>query len=171
MSTPISKIIERFFHIIEEDEEFFDYYNLTDEESLQLATERANAIVEEALTMWKWRCNVPVSLTIIDEFIVENDERYRAVEGDLTSDEINIVARLMFEIYIHRDIAKFKKDEINFTPKDLQKFSPSNSRKTFMAMYKDIHDDNLIEMNCRTLVTLVVSKTIPKQSAYTEMCM
>ena len=98
MSTPISKIIERFFHIIEEDEEFFDYYNLTDEESLQLATERANAIVEEALTMWKWRCNVPVSLTIIDEFIVENDERYRAVEGDLTSDEINIVARLMFEI-------------------------------------------------------------------------
>ena len=106
MSTPISKIIERFFHIIEEDEEFFDYYNLTDEESLQLATERANAIVEEALTVWKWRCNVPVSLTIIDEFIVENDERYRAVEGDLTSDEINIVARLMFEIYIHRDIAK-----------------------------------------------------------------
>ena len=144
MSTPISKIIERFFHIIEEDEEFFDYYNLTDEESLQLATERANAIVEEALTMWKWRCNVPVSLTIIDEFIVENDERHRAVEGDLTSDEINIVARLMFEIYIHRDIAKFKKDEINFTPKDLQKFSPSNSRKTFMAMYKDIHDENLI---------------------------
>ena len=50
----------------------------------------------------------------------------------------------MFEIYIHRDIAKFKKDEINFTPKDLQKFSPSNSRKTFMAMYKDIHDENLI---------------------------
>lgn len=30
---------------------------------------------------------------------------------------------------------------------------------------------DLIEMNCRTLVTLVMSKTIPKQSAYTEMCM
>ena len=144
MSTPVSKIVERFFHIIEEDEEFFDYYNLTDEESMQLATERAYAIVEEALSTWKWRCNVPMSLNIIDEIDVEDDSIYKAVEGDLSSEEIFIVARLMFEIYIHRDIAKFKKDEINFTPKDLQKFSPSNSRKTFMSMYKDICDENLV---------------------------
>lgn len=144
MSTPVSSIIERFFRIIEEDEDFFDYYNLTDEESMQLATERAYAIVEEALSEWKWRCNVSVSLNIVDVFNIEDDSRYKAVEGNLSPEEIFIVARLMFEIYIHRDISKFKKDEINFTPKDLQKFSPSNSRKTFMAMYKDIHDENLV---------------------------
>ena len=39
------------------------------------------------------------------------------------------------------------------------------------STFSSVKIDNLIEMNCRTLVTLVMSKTIPKQSAYTEMCM
>ncbi len=38
-------------------------------------------------------------------------------------------------------------------------------------MTAELANEYLIEMNCRTLVTLVMSKTIPKQSAYTEMCM
>ncbi len=142
MATPVSVIIDAFFHVIEEDDDFFDYYRLTDAESMQLATERADALLTEALAMWRRRCTVGIPTKIVTEDI--DGVSVKVIESDLTTDEIDILANLMFERYLSRDIAKFRKDEINFTPKDLQKFSPSNSRKTFMAMYKDIHNYNTV---------------------------
>lgn len=142
MATPVSVIIDAFFHVIEEDDDFFDYYRLTDAESMQLATERADALLTEALAMWRRRCTVGIPTKIVTEDI--GGVSVKVIESDLTTDEIDILANLMFERYLSRDIAKFRKDEINFTPKDLQKFSPSNSRKTFMAMYKDVHNYNTV---------------------------
>ena len=48
MPTPWSDVNEVFFDLVEEDSGFFNYYNATDEESYELAVQRANSLLRDA---------------------------------------------------------------------------------------------------------------------------
>ncbi len=137
MSTSFDTIFTTFFDKIEKDSEFFNYYNLTNQQALDLATERAESYLKESIVKLILKCTPDI------DFKDYNTET-KVINADLTTTEIDLLANLMFEMYLHKDIAKLKGLELNFTPKDLQVFSPSNSRKTFMDMYKDIKKDNLV---------------------------
>ena len=136
MSTPYSDFYDRFFKKIEEDEEFFNYYNLTVDESIALAKERAKTYLQEALAKLTLDSTNDVNF---DDY----DDMLETVTLDCTKTEIDIIANLMFEMYMFRDFAKLKSYEINFTPSDLRVFSPSESRKSFLSMYNDIVAKNL----------------------------
>ena len=71
------------------------------------------------------------------------DDMLETVTLDCTKTEIDIIANLMFEMYLFRDIAKLKSYETSFTPKDLTVFSSSESRKSFMSMYNEIVSKNI----------------------------
>ena len=60
----------------------------------------------------------------------------------MTRTEIDMLASLMFEMYLEKDIAKLRVLDVNYTPNDLQVFSPSQSRKTFMEMYENVRAEN-----------------------------
>ena len=137
MSTSFDTIFTVFFDKIEKDSEFFNYYNLTNQQALDLAVERAESYLKESIVKLTLKCTPDIDFK-------DYNTTTKVINADLTTTEIDLLANLMFEMYMAKDIAKLKGLELNFTPKDLQVFSPSNSRKTFMDMYKDVKKDNLV---------------------------
>jgi len=136
MSTSYSDFYDKFFKKIEEDPEFFNYYNLTSDEAMALAKERAKTYLQESLAKLTLESTNDVDFNDYDDML-------ETVNLDCTKTEIDIIANLMFEMYLFRNFAKLKSYETNFTPKDLTVFSSSESRKSFMTMYNDIVSKNL----------------------------
>ncbi len=136
MSTSFDLIFTVFFDKIENDSEFFNYYNLTNEKALELATSRAESYLKESIAKLTLKCTPDIDFTDVNW-------ETKVLNEDLNLTEIDLLGNLMFEMYLHKTISKLKGLEVNFTPKDLQVFSPSNSRKTFMDMYNEIKRDNL----------------------------
>lgn len=132
MATPIETVLCAFYRKLEQDEGFFQYFNLTDEEAAELAKERAEGYMAEACARIALFCKPDISFS----------HHADAFEADLTRTEIDMLASLMFEMYLEKDIAKLRVLDVNYTPNDLQVFSPSQSRKTFMEMYENVRAEN-----------------------------
>ena len=139
MPTPWSSINDVFFDLAEEDSTFFRYYNATDEESYELAVERANALLRDAAIRVQRECNCDIDFT--DYYVDEESGEYYFTE-DLTPNEIDLLANLQYEGYLKRDVSKLRAFQHNYTPSDLQVFSPANDRTTFMDMYNQIREEN-----------------------------
>ena len=61
--------------------------------------------------------------------------------------EIDLLANLMYEGYLKRDVSKLRAFQHQYTPSDLQVFSPANDRKTFMAMYNTVVEENKVKLD------------------------
>lgn len=134
-NTPFEEVNEIFFRKVEEDRNFFNYFNLTEAEALQLAEDRATSFLREASA----RLNLEVSNGIdFTNWDLEKQE-WNFV---LTDVEKYLIASIQFEIYLSRNIARLKAFELNFVPSDLNVFSPANDRTSFMNMYQDIKSEN-----------------------------
>ena len=138
MATPWSEINEKFFDLIEQDGTFFRYYNLTDAESSALAIQRANSLLKEAAVRIMMECECEIDFT--DWY--EDELGEMLFTADLTEAEKDLLANLQYEAYLKRDVAKLKVFQQKYTPNDLQVFSPANDRKTFMAMYETVCEEN-----------------------------
>lgn len=139
MSTPWSNVNEVFFDLVEEDSTFFHYYNATDEESYELAVERANALLRDAVVRVMRSCNCDIDFS--DYYLDELTDEMMFTE-DLTQTEIDLLANLQYEGYLKRDVSKLRAFQHSYTPSDLQVFSPANDRKTFLEMYRQICEEN-----------------------------
>ena len=132
MGTKYSTLIDSFLRRIEKDSDFFNYVNLSDEESLALATSRAGGYLEEALGKLSLECHPEVDFSDTDE-----DESTGEVSFnfDLTIHEKYLIPSLMYESYLNREFAYLKTLNVNYTPTELRVFDPSNARSTFMEIY------------------------------------
>lgn len=131
MATSFSKPIQRFFRFIEEDREFFDYYHLSDSEALDIATTRARAYLQDAIDRVMLEGNPDIDFADYDDVAWSFHE-------DLTSREIYLLASLMYERYLFKDIAKLKIWSVNYTSKELTVFSPSEARNSFKNLYDTV---------------------------------
>lgn len=131
MATSFEQPINRFFNRIEEDREFFQYYNLSDVAAFQLAQSRAMNYLRNAIDKMMMDGMPEVDFTDYDETIAE-------FNFDLTSREVFILASLMYEFYLEKDIAKLKTYNVNYTDTELKVFDPSNARSTFREIYNDV---------------------------------
>lgn len=77
------------------------------------------------------------------EDFLSYDDSTETFDFEMTRREIHIMASLMFEAYLARDIAKLKALSVNYTPTDVRVFDPSNARKTFQAMYEFVCAQNV----------------------------
>lgn len=135
MSTPTQVLIEAFLKRIEKDRDFFNYINLSDEESMQLALRRANNYLSEAVSKLSLEgCN-HIDLTDIDY-------TQGVFNNDLTNKEIFLIASIMYEMHLDRDISKLIMLTVNYTSTDLRVFDPSNARSSFMEIYNSVCDKN-----------------------------
>lgn len=138
--TSYEQLYVPFFNRIEEDAKFFGYYNITTEEALEIAQKRAKNYLNEAVSILKRNCSLDFNLVLDDEV--------EMISEDLTSDEINLLADLMYEVYISRDIATLKSMVNALTSTDLKMLhSPANERKTFMDMYNTLKYNNEVAMS------------------------
>lgn len=138
MATPWKNITDKFFDMIEEDADFFNYYNLSDGESMELALQRAKSMLKEAITRISFECDSGVDFN--DYYEGDDGELY--FTADITQNEENLLASLTYESFLRRDIAKLRAFSHKYTPSDLQVFSPANDRRTFMQMYDQICQEN-----------------------------
>ena len=135
MATPFENPINRFFYRIEEDRDFFQYINLDDAEAMQLARRRAANYLRNAVDRMMLDGAPDIDLSDVDE----QAEQFNA---DLTSREVFILASLMYEYYLAKDIAKIKTYTVNYTATDLRVFDPSNARTSFMELYNGVKAEN-----------------------------
>lgn len=135
MSTPYMTLIEAFFKRIEQDRYFFNYPKLTDVESMELAKQRAKNFLFEAIDILTFSTNPD-----IDFYDVDNETECFNV--DLTKKEIFLLSSLMYQQYLERDFAKLKCLSVNYTPTELRVFDSSNTRSTFMSIYKTVCNTN-----------------------------
>lgn len=136
--TTYSQVFELFFKRIEKDEDFFKYYELTVEEALALAQERAAAYLEEAVGILELKC------------LPQIDFNNRTADGfafEFNAAEKLLIPSLMYEMYLDRDVAYLKLYEVNFTASELKVFSPSDARNSFMNMYNSVkaYNEQLID--------------------------
>lgn len=137
MATSFDLPIERFFHRIEEDRDFFQYYSLSDEEALSLARKRAAYYLQNAIDRMMLEGNPEIDFSDTDTVLAQ-------FNVDLTSREIFILSSLMYEYYLDKDVAKIKIMDNSFTPTELRVFDKSNLRSSFMALYDDVCQKNLL---------------------------
>lgn len=135
-NTTLQEVIDIFFRMVEEDRGFFNYFNLSEAEAMDLATDRATAFLREAAA----RLNLEVSngINFLDWDLSKGEWNFV-----LTDVEKYLLASLSFEVYLSRNVARLKAFELNFVPTDLNVFSPANDRTSFMNMYESVKQANL----------------------------
>lgn len=136
MSTLFSDIYQLFFDEIQKDPDFFKYNNVDPEEALEIATSMSKGYLIESISKLILSCIPDIDFT-------DFDKDTETFEPDLTFIEKDLLAKLMFEKFIDKDMVKLKVFQTNLSPKDLNVFSPANERKTFIDMLKFIKKENI----------------------------
>lgn len=139
MGTPVESVLDSFYKLIERDLDFFTYQNVPDDEAESIVKNRAYNYLDEAISKFLLQGTPEISFGYSKDTEMFDEE--------LTRVEINIIAQLMLECHFHRDYSTLKVNQIHFSPKDLQAFSPANERKTFVDMYNGIVSDNRISLS------------------------
>lgn len=142
MATDRALVRQAFYDRIESDNAFYQYYGDLEESEIQeIADERANTYIKEAITLLRRKCELDLTLAV--------NETTDDFEEDLTDEEIQLLGGdLAFEVYIARDIAKMKTRINTFTSSDLKALhSPANERKSFMEMYAALRVENATKIS------------------------
>lgn len=155
MSTSYSVLLEAFYHRIEKDRDYFNYFNLTEAEAMALAKERALAYMDEALVRIALECHPSVDFS-------DRDDTSEVFNFNLTRNEVMLVSSLMYQSHLEREIAYIKTINVNYTPTELRVFDPSNARSSFLDMYKLVceQNDSLMDKYKSTDRTTGTYKTI-----------
>lgn len=139
-NTTFDYLFNRFYKRIEKDEEFFNYYNVSVNEAIQLAHERAKGCLIDALDRLSSTSNLQVDFSDYDEEIEE-------LGFKTTSKENKLIVDLMFQVYMERDLPLLHAFKISFTPSDLTVFSPANERNSYEAFIERLNKDNEIALD------------------------
>lgn len=131
-------LYEMFFDIIEKDKDFFQYNNISAENAMVIAEQRANRYLKEALSYLSLHCpSDRCGLNFMDY-----DDRKAVLNGDFQYNELNIIANVMYERYLFRDFSTLKAQANRFVTKDFNVFSPANERASFQNMYESVKNAN-----------------------------
>lgn len=127
---------DAFFCKMEQNRKFFKYYNITDEEAMNLAKLRANTYLNEAIARLLLSCSPDVDWNDID---VENE----CFNFLATNTEIKLIANLMFEQYYEKGLGKLDVVLNTLTASDMKLLAnPSQERNSFNNMLSKIKSDN-----------------------------
>lgn len=135
-------ILNRFFKRLEKDEDFFNYYNISIKEAEKLAESRAEAYLSEVLDEMNNVCT-PVPFVNFSDY----DDVLRVVNYKMHNCDIKLVVDLMFTKYMEKDIPLLHAFQVNFTPTDLNVFSPANERNTYNNMIETLNKKNDISID------------------------
>lgn len=131
--TKFERVLKRFYNRIEKDEKFFNYYNVSKDEAISIAKQRASNYLVESLDELSSIGNLEVDFSNYDEEL-EN------IYIKLYTREIKLIVEMMFLTYMKRDETLLHAMEINFSPSDLTVFSPGNERTSYRNFIKDLSD-------------------------------
>lgn len=140
MNTPLEKIYDRFIKKIKNDEDFFDYKDLSEDEVKSIIGDHLIELFTQAIEEIYDNGNPDVNLYDINK---EKEE----FNFELTHLEISLIVNLMYQKYIEEDRVKLKALQFFFRSDELNVFSPANERKTFEDMLDKIISENKRRMS------------------------
>ncbi|WP_061328774.1 hypothetical protein [Clostridium botulinum] len=140
MNTPLEKIYDRFIKKIKNDEDFFDYKDLSEDEVKSIVGDHLIELFTQAIEEIYDNGNPDVDLYDINK---EKEE----FNFELTHLEISLIVNLMYQKYIEEDRVKLKALQFFFRSDELNVFSPANERKTFEDMLDKIISENKRRMS------------------------
>ena len=136
--TEFSEIYDKFYELVETDSNFFQYFDLTENEVQDLVHDRAKSYLMESLSV------ITRNIEPEEDFSFDDyDSELEEFNSDLTFDEIDMLAHLMLEQHFKREFGKLKAFSAQDLPTSLQVFSPANERTSIRALVKDIHEENM----------------------------
>lgn len=136
--TAFSEIYDKFYELVETDSNFFQYFDLSENEVRGLVHDRAKSYLMESLSV------ITRNIEPEEDFSFDDyDSELEEFNSDLTFDEIDMLAHLMLEQHFKREFGKLKAFSAQDLPTSLQVFSPANERTSIRALVKDIHEENM----------------------------
>lgn len=136
--TAFSEVYNKFYELVETDSNFFQYFDLTENEVRYLVHDRAKSYLMESLSV------ITRNIEPEEDFSFDDyDSELEEFNSDLTFDEIDMLAHLMLEQHFKREFGKLKAFSAQDLPTSLQVFSPANERTSIRALVKDIHEENM----------------------------
>ncbi len=138
--THFEEIFDRFYKRVEKDDEFFNYYNISISDAVQLAHDRAKGCLLDALDILSSTSNLQVDFS-------DYDEEIEIINFKTTKKENRLIVDLMFQVYMERDLPLLHAFKINYTPSDLSVFSPANERNSYEEFIKRLRHNNDIELD------------------------
>lgn len=148
--TAFNDVVQAFYHYIENDVDFFEYFELDEEQSMAVAKQRAMVLLGEAISYIKRKLIIENVFSKVEEVVEDGEEEvitYMAFTETLTDVEINLLVKAMFLMYLNRDITVLRTFHGVMTSSDLNMYSPANERKTFMAMVQQYEENLKIEIS------------------------
>jgi len=130
-------VVSAFLLKVQNSPEFFNYYNLSDEEALELAVQRARGYLTEAAARICFDCSPDVDFLDFDPVL-------ESFGFSLTSEEAELLACLMFEKFLEKDVARLRVRVDLFTSQDIKNTYgvTANERRSFMEMYGSVRHNN-----------------------------
>jgi len=154
--TAFSDVINAFYHYIEKDVDFFQYFELDEDECMEVAGQRAGVLLEEAIS---YLCRKLIIENVFSHTEIvhsedwedgqgeEDSDAYMAFTETLTNTEISLLVKAMFLMYLQRDLTVLRTFHGVMTSSDLNMYSPANERKTFVAMVQQYETDLKVEIS------------------------
>lgn len=166
MTQRLQDVYTAFFDRIVKDRDFFRYYEITEEEAMQVATEQAYTFLREACSYV--RRHLPLDFTLA---IVENEETHEMqFQEEITDDEVQLLADVMLLPYYERGLADLLPKINTFSASELKLLhSPANERDTYVKMIDQqrLYIDRLLaDYFARDRLTggnKMISVTIPEE--------
>lgn len=166
MTNSLQDVYTAFFDRIEEDENFFQYFEIDEIQAMKLARERARTYLREACSYLRRHVTLDFSLNI-----VTNEAGEEFFGSKLTDDEIFLLGDIMLLIYFERGLAKLRPKLNAFAASELKLLhSPANERQTYVSMIEAQRNrvDYLIAdyyaKDRLTGAAKMISTTIPEES-------
>ena len=138
--TAFEDVKNAFYNYIENDVDFFSYFELDEDECMEVAGQRAGVLLNEAISYLSRK------LIVENIFSTANTLKERFSE-ELTDAEINLLVKTMFLMYLQRDLTKLRTFHGVMTSSDLNMYSPANERKTFVDMVQKYEEDLKVEIS------------------------
>lgn len=136
--TEFNDVKQAFYTYIEQDVDFFDYFDLDEDESMEVAGQRSEALLKEATSYLSRKL-------VVENVFSKNEDN--CFSETLTEEEINLLVKTMFLMYLQRDLTVLRTFHGVMTSSDLNMYSPANERKTFVAMVEQYELNLKVEIS------------------------
>ena len=137
--TAFEDVINAFYHYIENDVDFFNYFDIDEDECMEVAGQRAEVLLIEATSYLSRKM---VFESVFSKYEVDSKE----FDETLNLAEINLLVKTMFLMYLQRDLTVLRTFHGVMTASDLNMYSPANERKTFVDMVQKYELDLQVEI-------------------------
>lgn len=136
MATSFDTVYDIFFKRVVNDPDFFQYTNVPDAEvEALMKTNAFDYMIESIATILEY--STP------DVDFNDYDDVIEQFNFDLTRNEIQMLANLMFEKFLSRDRASLRIYSKYFTTNEIKLFSPANERNSFEGMLEYVEHKNI----------------------------